>query len=492
MKGNVEQSHSQSSLDAVRPRRSAVAARSLEEWLAQQEDCAKALLAENISPPGAMPGAIIASPSKAHPDYYLHWVRDSAVVINYVIESYLSTQGAAERRRMLRTIMDFVDFSQHVQGTAMREGIGLGQPKFTVTGEPYAGRSILPQNDGPALRAIVLTRLAFCLLNEGQEDLVREKLYDARLPTGTVIKTDLEYVAQRWRDACIGPWEEVWGRHFFTQLVQQRALVRGSLLAAKMGDPGAASWYSSQAKLLGDALAAHWDPRRRYLVAILDRPAGGLCGERRGLDSAVIAASLGGYAVQEHVHEELYPVEHEQVLATAVALERVFLALFPINSRSRGAEGPAIGRFPDDVYDGYDSSRVGNPWPSLTSAFATYHYKVAEHLRSSGQILITEATLPIFEGLLAGRSSVCVGQAISSRDPLFKEILEALRAKGDAFLERVRCHANPDGSMSEQIHWITGFQQGAPSLSLAYVAFLMAVAARRRLCLALASGAGGK
>jgi glucoamylase len=45
----------------------------------------------------------------------------------------------------------------------------------------------------------------------------------------------------------------------------------------------------------------------------------------------------------------------------------------------------------------------------------------------------------------------------------------------------VRYHTNADGAMSEQMNRFTGFQQGAPHLSMNYAAFLLAAEMRRSL-----------
>lgn len=66
------------------------------------------------------------------------------------------------------------------------------------------------------------------------------------------------------------------------------------------------------------------------------------------------------------------------MLATAAALERTFEAMFPINEPSKRISGIAIGRYPEDGYDGYRADSLGNPWPSLTIGVAAYYYKLVE------------------------------------------------------------------------------------------------------------------
>lgn len=457
------------------PRRAADVTKDLDGWVALEKEIAVERLLNNVSPPGAKPGAIVAAPSRERPDYYLHWVRDASIAVQAICALYNESTGQ-ERQRYFDIILDFLTFSQHIQQTARAEGIGLGQPKFSVTGQPVNGRDALPQNDGPALRAIELAHFAFLLLDDGREDLVREKLYEPANPAASVIKGDLDYIANHWRDPCIGPWEEDWGHHFFTRVVQRKALTIGSLLAWRMKDREGARYYDEQAKLLSGPILGHWDPRRPYLVSILDGGA-----RRRGLDAAVIFAALGGYVVHEVPPDELYPVNHDHTLATVVALERVFEALFPINDPFLGIPGIGIGRFPDDPWDGYSTDSVGNAWSCLTLAFAMYYYRLYEAYRSAQQLFITPVGLPFFVRLLGGSLRVHAGELLIGPDPRLDAILNALWAKGDSYLARVRFHANPDGTMSEGINWITGFQQGAPNLTMGYAVFILCALKRTSL-----------
>ena len=110
-------------------------------------------------------------------------------------------------------------------------GRGLGEPKFNTDGTPYNCNWGRPQDDGPALCAASLCRLANLFLDDGSPQLntlVRTKLYDSVLPTNSLIKKDLEYVSHNWGSPCIDLWEESYGNHFYTSLVQRRALRDGA------------------------------------------------------------------------------------------------------------------------------------------------------------------------------------------------------------------------------------------------------------------------
>ncbi|MEZ4295524.1 MAG: glycoside hydrolase family 15 protein [Polyangiaceae bacterium] len=454
-------------------------ATALEAWIREETDRATASLLKNVSPEGAMRGAIVASTSRSHPNYYFHWVRDAGIAVRALLALHRSATSPQERERYLGLLMDNIDFSRHIQRTARELGQGLGEARFTVDGAPSREESV-PQDDGPAIRALEMIRLASALLDAGKGALVYEKLYDGRLPTGSLIKADLEYVAQRAGQPSFDCWEELWGHSFFTSLLQRKALREGARLAQKLGDEGAATFYLERAKALEDLLARHWDPRRGYLVSTLDDE-GNPVAHRSGLDTSVVVATLGGYGMEDDLqNEDLYPVEHEHVLATVVALEDVFAGLYPINSAARGLPGIAMGRYPEDTYDGYSTQSLGNPWSSVTTAFAMYYHTLARRLEARKSIVLTSVSLPFFERLRPTHAHLQADKAIAHKDAAFKEIVRALRHRGDSFLERLRIHTGPDGALAEQMDRITGFQTGAADLTMSYAALVLAAATRRR------------
>jgi glucoamylase len=457
--------------------RAAGGGESLEEWIYTEGLKAASYLLRNVSRPDGLRGAIVASPSRSDPDYYYHWVRDAGIATKAILLLCRSAEGRA-RRRYQRVLMDVVDFSRHIQETAAQGPAGLGEPKFTVDGAPYTGPWARPQDDGPAIRTLALVPLAMDLLDEGRTDLVREKLYDAAVSTRSVIKTDLEYLAGRWQETCFGPWEEVRGQPFFTRLLQRRALRKGAALAVRLGDAAASDRYLEQAAALGGALARHWDPARGYLVASVDQEEGSAA-KRTGLDSAVVLATLGGHLVDGD-EDDVYPVDHEQVLATAAALARAFASLYPINARELGIPGIAMGRYPEDRYDGYRVDATGNPWPCITLGFAAYCYAVAGRTMKRGKVRLTPTSAPFFQGLSGVGGLLARAEEIVRGDVRFDMIVGAVFAAGDAFMARVRRHQNPDGTLSEQMNRVTGLQQGAPNLTMAYAAFLQASDLRRR------------
>ena len=133
------------------------------------------------------PGSVLASPVLASydpdPDYFFHWFRDSAIVIDA-----LRVAEGFEKRIAVERLREFVGFSRSLRELDGRELIRDGrfrdkiQPSFLQYVRPDAeiaaveGDSVLaearvnpdgtldftrwarPQNDGPALEVLALTR----------------------------------------------------------------------------------------------------------------------------------------------------------------------------------------------------------------------------------------------------------------------------------------------------------------------------------------------
>ena len=96
---------------------------------------------------------------------------------------------------------------------------GLGEPKFFLNNTIFSGPWGRPQNDGPATSAITLIDFANgYLANNGSMQKVLRQVY-------TPMRKDLQFVASNWESSSFDLWEEVEGNHFYTVMVQRRALV---------------------------------------------------------------------------------------------------------------------------------------------------------------------------------------------------------------------------------------------------------------------------
>ncbi len=438
--------------------------------LSEQAGRSRAAMLANISPRGAAPGAVTASPS-TRPDYRYHWVRDAALVMRTVLGLRDRETDTQERARLEGILGDFARLSRRNQETPTLSG--FGEPKFHLDGRAFDGPWGRPQNDGPALRAIALAAWAERLLAEGREREVRELLYSPELPARTVVKADLEFVSHQWKELSFDLWEEVRGSHFFTRLVQRRALLDGARLAERLKDGGAAAWYRLQARALEAELTRHWSADRGFILETLDRD-DGRNDKTSGLDAGVVLGALVGDS-----GDGFLGVADARVLATAAVLEDAFGALYAVNRRQLDWEGlslaPAIGRYPEDRYDGYETDREGNAWFLVTHAFAELHFRLATLLAKAGWVKVDRVSRPFYERALGARLG-----AVDLRrgDPRFDGLIAGLRGRGDAFLRRSRFHAGAAGELSEQLNRHHGRQQGAEQLTWSHASLLEAVWAR--------------
>jgi glucoamylase len=427
----------------------------LQDWLNWEKEVSVRNLLANISPDGAAKGAVVASPSKDNPNYFKHWIRDAGLTMDVVISMYQMSHDPGERNSLFNRMADYMDFSRRNQETGNPSG-GLGEPLFWADGSAYNLGWARPQNDSPAIRAYVLSRWAQVLLSEGKSDIVWQKLYRPEIPAYTVIKSDLEYTAHHFDESCFDLWEEVRGFHFYTRMVQRRAMKDGAALAERMGDFGAAEYYRSQARVLEDRITTHFDPGRQYIVSTLGRD-GGLDYKSSNLDASVILAVMHG-----DTSDGFFAPTDDRVMSTALHLSNQFRDLYPINQVGVGV---GIGRYPEDRYDGLGGGQ-GNPWVLLTNAFGQYYYRVAHGFESRGDLTITDLNAPFFRAALPSQAgSLNPGRMLHRGDSLFKDLVAAVRHQGDDYLRRVKYHTGPDGNLSEQMNRYTGFMQGAYNLT---------------------------
>lgn len=437
---------------------------------------ASVYIARAISPADGLPGAIIASPSRSHPDYYYHWTRDAALITRSVFElCNRRIRGGPSAEWCRGTIIDMVEFSRLLQRTNALTG--PGEPKFYVDGRPYNEPWGRPQTDGPALRAIAFIDLANQWLDEGRERDVRMRLYGGEaLPARTPIKIDLEYVAHSWRQSSFDLWEEVLGDHFYTRLAQRRALLSGADLADRLGDAGAASFYREQAHTMEPSIAAHWDDGRARLRPTLRRMDG--IPKPKDLDVAIVLAALHARGA-----DGFFGPTDDRVLSTASLVRAEFAALYSLNRRHGGPQGTgavAIGRYPEDTYDGEAGTGVGHPWFLATHAFAELSYLAAREYEAKGRIEINGLNRAFFQALpTAGTVALDGHRAYTSGSPEFRRLISALRMQGDDYLRVSLAHMDQnDGSMSEQFNRNTGYMLSAVHLTWSYSSYLSALLAR--------------
>ncbi|BFZ63717.1 Glucoamylase, intracellular sporulation-specific [Saitoella coloradoensis] len=450
------------------------------DWLDEQYDIALDGILSNISPQDTLKGTVVASPSKQHPNYWYHWTRDAAITMEVIVQLYNDTAAQAGKAEWEQLLIDYVEHEWIVQQTnnpsGSSDGGGLGEPKFQVDGTPFTGPWGRPQNDGPALRALTLTHFAKAYLTHNAHssaayDYVERYLYDGRLPTNSVIKADLEYVAGNIFEPSYDPWEEVQAENnFFVTLVSAAALMEGANLAESLGDEGAASWYRLGAEKYEDQVRSLWDGERMVWNATKGQT-GGIGWKVSNLDTAVLLTSL-------YTDLPEFSPYTPGILSTAHALNTTFSSEYAINA---GERYPLLGRYGEDRYDGYDLSE-GNPWFLCTMAWSEVMYATVYYYLQKDSRIDTEAATGFWGAYLPLNDSTSL---LDPHSGAWNETLCGLLRDGDERLEHIKKHRGQDkeefGFMSEQLDRETGYMVGAKELTWSYVQFVRTKWARDRV-----------
>ncbi len=385
-------------------------------------------------------GGVIASPSQIAPNYFFHWTRDAALTHQSLFKIYAHTQEASLKEQIKQKALDWISFETEAQSNSEKALASLGEPRFHIDGQVNTEPWGRPQNDGPAARALSLSLWALSFLKSNERTLVEEKIYRAELPAKSLLKKDLEYVSKKWREPCFDLWEEVKGLHFFTLALQRKALLLGAEVAYKMNDPKAATWYKSQAFEIKKVLISFISPLNRSIGATLSQTEG-WNHKKSNLDIAVIIGVNHAFFETPFFQEdEIFQEYESEFLGTLDLLEENFRKLYPLHQDDPKLAS-AMGRYPEDVYDGNGFSG-GNPWFISTHAAAEFYCEYSKKLKRSNA-------------------------------PLSKT--EEYHAKGVKFLERSLHHINQEtGEMTEQFSRFNGYLMGASHLTWSYASFISA------------------
>ncbi|KAG0140832.1 hypothetical protein CROQUDRAFT_664660 [Cronartium quercuum f. sp. fusiforme G11] len=450
-----------------------------ESWIETQADLSWRALLRNIGANGTLPGVVLASPSTYKPDYYYCWTRDAAIVFKEIIYRYEDGDDS-----LLGLIKEYVSASKVIQEQSwLYSKVGLGEPKYHVDGRVFTGPWGRPQRDGPALRATSLMKFARIYLLRGgtvAAEYVREVLYDGQWASRSVIKADLEYIAATWREKSFDLWEEVDGHHFFTFSVIQRALADGASFSRQMGDPGAADWYQSQLLEIRPRLKLFWDEKKLMIVATRNWTSSH--GKTSWVDVGTILAGL--YAGPDaHPNSRLSSAE---MLATYRALVDSMVDLYPLNQLYATKSAKAIGRYPEDIYDGVETSQ-GNPWFIATLSLAEMLFRIANsfhhHQRflTSSQILhIDHMTLGFWKDF-DDENVIEIGTKISFDSLEMTNLISRVRSVADEYVKIASDWVGINGSMHEQFDRHNGSPIGARDLTWSYATFLSMQRARKMI-----------
>jgi glucoamylase len=436
-----------------------MAVETLSAWIERQHAHAARQMLRSISPVGIVktrpgfgqvirpvPGAVVASPVPASydpdPDYFFHWYRDSAIVIDALRLLHIEKRAGGEAQRLFGEFVHFsaalsgldgrglaaasgewrsrvaADFLQYLRPDAelaqVRQDAVAADTRVNADGTLDISNWARPQNDGPALRALTVLRW------------MRSASLDAKLQTTCegLLREDLRFARQQWRLPCYDIWEEERGLHYFTLRAAAQALAEGADWLEERAEPAAARECRAESEAILLTLDGYWLADRGYYRSrVLDS------GEpsAKELDIAVVLAVL-----QASDDRATHSAGDPRILATLDALDALFEADYPINHERPAARGPALGRYRGDRY------YSGGAYYFSTLAAAELCFRAAKG---------------------------------GERD--------ARLARGDRYLETVRAFIPESGDMSEQFDQRTGAQTSAKHLAWSYAAFISCVAARR-------------
>jgi len=443
----------------------------LDQWIGREYRHAAAAMLTSVSACGLVKqrpgfgqnmrpvaGSIVASPVPAaydpDPDYFFHWFRDSAVVIDAVRSLYEAGHLGAEA---LTHFADFVRFSlslQALDGRALLEKPHWRQkvmPDFeqylrgddlsSVSGDAvYAdtrvnpdgtldiSRWARPQHDGPPLRALVVMRWLRTLAahrGRADESVSAGALADAE----RLLRIDLAFTAARWREPSFDIWEEELGFHYYTLRICAAALREGAEWLRAAGHATEANTLRVEARTIRDMLDRYWLEDEGYYRSRI-MPAG--VASTKMLDIAVILS-----AVHSGDGGELHSPRDARMHATLEKLERLFDRLYPINHQRPREWAPAMGRYEGDAY--YSGG--------------AYYF----------------STLGAAE--LCFLAAGACGPGSDDR--------EKWLVHGDGFLETVRAFTPASGDLAEQFDQRSGEPTSAKHLAWSYAGLISCVTARR-------------
>jgi glucoamylase len=460
----------------------------LDQWIARQTRIAASAMSAAISAthlvkerPGfrqkviPRPGSVVASLVLAaydpDPDYFFHWFRDSAIVIDALLVALtIGLGGGADIDRF----REFVEFSRSLRSLdgedflrrsnfrerilpLFRQYVRPDTEIAAVSGEAVLGdvrvnpdgtldflRWSRPQTDGPALRIIALLRWWYALpdLEASLRATMQELLAD-----------DLDFSLACAPEPCFDIWEEEMGHHYYTQLLHAEALARGAQWLAETGHSERAHACRSRADEILPRLDAFWDAASGYYRSRTDVASDKTS---KQLDMAVILAVLhAGRAIGPH------SVLDPRAQATLTALEELFEAEYAINRDRPAGWGPAMGRYANDTY------YSGGAYFFATLAAAEFYFKLARALQSGAEMAVTVENRRFRERLTAPEAPGPILAAAAIR-------------RGNAIMTTVQAFTPASGSLSEQFDRTTGALTSAKHLAWSYAAFITAAASRSR------------
>ena len=216
---------------------------------------------------------------------------------------------------------------------------------------------------------------------------------------------------------------------------------------------------------------------------IIETPGLFSSGKRSGLDAAALLASIHSHDLEVDEYSDVpFDVNDYHILNTINAMASDMRFRYPINRDRIGKPslGVALGRYPEDIYDGVGTSE-GNPWFIATASAAEVIFKTIYKLLDSQQDLcINRYNQEFFKSFINFEADDLEEFVIPYNSIRYNNALLNLFDFGDSFLKIIKDHVDRNGHMSEQFNKYTGYMQGAKDLTWSYSAFWNALRWRNK------------
>lgn len=386
----------------------------------------------------AAAGSVVASPVLAdwdpEPDYFFHWFRDSAIVMDALRLLFEDGSVGDEALVMFGDFIAFSNALRRIDGRSpalqpgWRDGVRedfhqylrderelaeirgdgvVAETRVNPDGTPDISKWTRPQHDGAALRALTLLRWH----RHVQGLPLEEEL-------AGLLRHDLAFVQQNWNRPAFDMWEEDCDLHYHTLAVSAAALAAGADWHEAGGEHAPAQHCRQVAALIRQQMHGFWRPDLGFYASRKDV-----------LDISVVFAVIHGWDGSGATHTAGDPRVH----ATLDHLVALFAGEYAINGDRRNA--PAMGRYRGDRYFS------GGAYYFSTFAAAELCFRAAS-----------------------------LAEGASARQ---------WRQRGDGFLATIRDFTPASGELSEQFDQRTGAQVSARQLAWSHAAFISCHAARR-------------
>jgi len=396
-------------------------------------------------------GAVVAAPDQNTPggSYYYHWMRDAGLSIKAWLD--INDNDYDKCKEVLDGYVKWVNLVQHKSDP---NDIDVRiEPKFEIpSGDPYTGGWCRPQTDGPALRAMALSKWGMVLNSAGQADTAKSDVWP-------LVSFDMEWVVENWASTGCDLWEEVRSDNFY---FNRAGFVYSLNVAADFADAigeSAGSAYRSKANEILESAKAHYGKFGDYIYNCDVRPEDG--------STIHSIATFGEY---------IYGPSSQEAAATIAQLTKTFCREYKINQEAlvAGKSGIVIGRYPGDHYAG------GNPWQLLTAVLGEVFYlgatatlKNIEEKGVEDYVLDPEENKEWIKLLDTNKNN----NIKSAQD-----LAMAQTAAGDSVMYRLWEYVKDDGGrIDEQIDKFTGAQASAQALTWSYANIIHSLHIRNQL-----------